>query len=169
MGVYGVGSSALTHGNKVLPHFSLLAVVPAFPARRSLRLASRRCVHRSFVDIRALQHLRHSYASRTADIAAPHASSSCRSCTSMRYMLPQACSASCSLHSLLHLAHPRAAANCIEHGLQRQSLRMVCLSKNLIILNMTCAAGAPKAPSTGRKPGILIWKTHCNAKEAVTG
>jgi hypothetical protein len=33
---------------------------------------SRRCVHRSFLDIRALQHLRHSYASRRADFAAPH-------------------------------------------------------------------------------------------------
>ena len=50
-----------------------------------------------------------------ADFAPPRTSSSCRSSTSMRYMLPQACSASCSLHSLLHLAHPRAAANCIEH------------------------------------------------------
>ena len=69
---YGVGSSALTHGKTSTVGFSLDSE-PAFSsARCSLRLASRRCVHRSFVGIRALQLLRHSYASRSADFAAPH-------------------------------------------------------------------------------------------------
>ena len=49
------------------------------------------------------------------------------------------------------ISYTRAATSRVQHCWQRRSLLIVSLSYKL---NMTCAAGAPTAPSTGRKPGI---------------
>ena len=132
----------------------------------SLRLASRRCVHRSFVDIRALQHLRHSYASRTADIAAPHLLimpqlhlDALHAAASVLRIMVTSLAARCS-------SNPRnAAASRVQHCLRRLSLLILSLSYSCNTTCMTCAAGAPKAPSTGRKPGtssleLPIWQSR---------
>ena len=71
-GRYGVGSSALTtvKGTKI-PESVSVPESFSVPTLAPTRLSSLRA-SLPFVDIRALQHLRHSYPSRTADIAAPH-------------------------------------------------------------------------------------------------
>ena len=111
---------------------------------------------RSFVNFPALLHLRHSYASRSADFAAPHL-----------VIMPQLnidalhVSASVLRIMLASLAgrctsYPRnAAASRVQHCLRRHSLLILSLSYNL---NTTCAAGATEAPSTGRKPGFWVHR-----------
>jgi len=108
----------------------------------------------SLVDFPALLHLRRSYASRSADFAAPHLN-----------IMPQlhldALHAAASVlrinesHACFTLSQPsctsstRAAASRVQHCSQRHSLLIVSLSYNP---NKTCAAGAPTPPAPGASP-----------------
>ena len=123
-----------------------------------------RCVHRSIVDIRGLQAAAPAAARthRAVPTSPPRTSSSCRTCTSMRYMLPLASSAS---RSHLHIA-------------QTVPLQKVFSTACSGIL---CASSAPQAPpeamsivmstdktpSTGRKPGMArSLRPRAMAREA---
>ena len=66
--------------------------------------------------------------------------------TACRHMLASLTPRSC-------ISYTRAATSRVQHCWQRRSLLIVSLSYKL---NMTCAAGAPTPPSTGRKPGMQL-------------
>ena len=67
--------------------------------------------------------------------------------TACRHMLASLTPRSC-------ISYTRAATSRVQHCWQRRSLLIVSLSYKL---NMTCAAGAPTAPSTGRKQARCIF------------
>jgi hypothetical protein len=93
-------------------------------------------IHRSIVDIRALQLPRHSYASRSADIAAPHLlimpqlhlDALHHAASVFRIMLASLAARSCT-------SYPRsAAASRVQHCLRRHSLLILSLSERCVVL-----------------------------------
>ena len=119
-------------GEIAVPRSTKVPLLPTLASPIYARSATlSRCVHRSIVDIRddcSCRASRRSYASRSADIAAPHL-------LIMPHLHFDALHAAARILRIA-LAHAHrtncAAAESVQHCLQRHSLRFVC------------AAGAPR-------------------------